>query len=213
MCTEQYWSIYVAAKTLSSNEVETIFLTTQSDVVNYVSSISWTPYVGFQNGVNTYELFQIIDGELDDTPIASLDGNVLNYQYDLEQVEVRKNICYRVVATENINNYSFIDQAGSNDGCGSFTSQVYIPNAFSPNGFNKVFKPEFSFNDYLSFDMKIFNRWNKLVHQTTDGLTGWNGDLDNGNGEGQPGIYFYIITFRDKTDVETVYKGQLTLIR
>src|SRR5690606_21083899 len=61
--------------------------------------------------------------------------------------------------------------------------QLYVPNAFTPNGdnINERFTVKYS-NDcnLFDFDMKIFDRWGRLVFHTTnpDQNEAWDGSFD-----------------------------------
>ncbi|TWV98818.1 gliding motility-associated C-terminal domain-containing protein [Chitinophaga pinensis] len=88
--------------------------------------------------------------------------------------------------------------------------EIFIPNAFTPNGDGKndYFKPEGT--SIAAIEMKVFNQWGELIYQTNQ-LTGWNGTY---NGKLQPsGVYSYTvrITMTDKTSV--VKKGAINLLR
>jgi gliding motility-associated-like protein len=70
-------------------------------------------------------------------------------------------------------------------------SSFYVPNAFSPNGDQR--------NDLFlvkgvgiqTFSMRIFNRWGKLVYESTDPNEGWDGRY---LGQDVPeGVYVYMI--------------------
>src|SRR5690606_11165148 len=87
-------------------------------------------------------------------------------------------------------------------GC-TFTDQVYIavecdynlyiPNAFTPNGDGKndFFIPvAYNINDY---SMQIFNRWGQLIWETDDLNAGWTGYY-NGS-MCADGIYTYQVTY------------------
>jgi len=63
-------------------------------------------------------------------------------------------------------------------GTTSFAQDVYIPNAFTPNGdgHNDIWKPVF--DDTLSvnqYDLQIFDRDGVLVFWTNDPVEGWDG--------------------------------------
>ena len=59
---------------------------------------------------------------------------------------------------------------------------VTIPNAFTPNndGLNDVLKVEYGAGVSGDFKLMIYNRWGKLMFQTTDINKGWNGRDANG---------------------------------
>ena len=92
----------------------------------------------------------------------------------------------------------------SNDGCGtaidsvkvSVFNDIYIPNAFSPNGDGK--------NDtwnipvlqvYANVDILVFNRWGAVVYHAKNNSSPWDGRF---KGSDLPvGIYPYIIQVKD----------------
>jgi gliding motility-associated-like protein len=93
----------------------------------------------------------------------------------------------------------------------TLTDQIYIPNAFTPNGDGK--------NDVLlvygytiqSLRFSVFNQWGEKIFESANQATGWNG---NYNGKPQPsGVYMYVcqITYRDGTT--EVKKGSINLVR
>ncbi|MEX1202760.1 MAG: PKD domain-containing protein [Ferruginibacter sp.] len=93
----------------------------------------------------------------------------------------------------------------------TLTDQIYIPNAFTPNGDGK--------NDVLlvygytiqNLRFTVFNQWGEKIFESANQATGWNG---NYNGKPQPsGVYMYVcqITYRDGTT--EVKKGSINLVR
>lgn len=109
----------------------------------------------------------------------------------------------------------------SEDGCRDTASvvlniavnetDVFIPNAFTPNndGKNDIFKV---YGTSISeIDMKIYNQWGNFVFETKDNTLGWNGTQ---NGKHQPvGVYMYIIKIRLNNEDSFIKKGSVTLIR
>lgn len=90
-------------------------------------------------------------------------------------------------------------------------SDVFIPNAFTPNndGKNDVFKVYGS--SIKEVDIKIYNQWGNFVFETKDNILGWNGTQ---NGKHQPvGTYMYIIKIRLNNEDSFIKKGSFTLIR
>lgn len=92
---------------------------------------------------------------------------------------------------------------------------LFIPNAFSPNGdgLNDNFGAQF-FNKsgYQIVDFRIFNRWGEAIyvvlHKTA---SGWDGTYN-----GKPadaGVYYYYIKVRFVNGKELLRKGEVTLIR
>ncbi|MPM79215.1 hypothetical protein SDC9_126248 [bioreactor metagenome] len=88
---------------------------------------------------------------------------------------------------------------------------IYVPNAFSPNGDTK--------NDVFgvmnrcleTLDLKVYNQWGNLVFETTDPNGRWDGNV--GGTMAESGIYSYWFngTLRDGTTVNG--QGNFVLIR
>jgi gliding motility-associated-like protein len=91
-------------------------------------------------------------------------------------------------------------------------SELYIPNAFTPNGdgdndifIAKGFKIE-------SLNMLIYNRWGELVFESNDPLLGWNGKFSN-DIEAVEGIYTYLINAIDIYQKPYKFYGSVLLFR
>jgi len=89
----------------------------------------------------------------------------------------------------------------------------FIPDAFSPNGdgTNDLLRPVTEPEKLVSFSMIVYDRWGKLVFETTNVAIGWDGNFD-----GQPapaGVYTYIATYRDLTGEAGRRTGTVTLVR
>lgn len=93
--------------------------------------------------------------------------------------------------------------------------QLYIPNVFSPNGDgrNDSFRPETACV-LNNFELKIFDRWGRLLFQSENPEKGWDGTV---NGEIQPnGSYVYLIqtSFLDGDQGNPIIRsGAVTLLR
>jgi len=75
--------------------------------------------------------------------------------------------------------------------------EVFIPNAFTPNGDGV--------ND--TWDIEVFTRWGAEVYQSAGYSSPWNGQY---NGKKlQAGVYYYIVTAKNNTER---YSGSLTII-
>ncbi|MCH2231426.1 MAG: gliding motility-associated C-terminal domain-containing protein [Crocinitomicaceae bacterium] len=88
---------------------------------------------------------------------------------------------------------------------------VYIPNAFSPNGDNE--------NDVLyvrgaavqEMVFRIFDRWGELVFESYDRLDGWDGTFRGKDMD--PDVYDYYLKVTCIDNVESIIKGNVTLLR
>jgi len=116
--------------------------------------------------------------------------------------------------------FNYIDQ----NGCyqeGTFTvtadpadENVFIPNAFSPNGdgINDIFKP--SANDLDHYELRIFNRWGEQMFSTTDPSIGWNGSNSGSDYFVPAGAYAYLVKYSGLCSQDKVEKtGTVMVIR
>ncbi len=96
--------------------------------------------------------------------------------------------------------------------CGS---ELWFPNAFSPNndGKNENFKPVI-LGTLNTYQITIFNRWGQQIYFSTDAFTGWDGNF---GGTACPGgLYVYTVSYsigRAPTIKQSVKKGAVTLVR
>lgn len=117
----------------------------------------------------------------------------------------------------NIGNYTFQDAGAhplvftSSQGCDSLvllnlsTFNVFIPTAFSPNndGINDIFLPYASSDKIEAVEMKIFDRWGKMLHEGTE----WDGS------DSQPGVYVYLMQITFTYGESKHFSGSLTLLK
>jgi len=92
---------------------------------------------------------------------------------------------------------------------------LQIPNVFTPNsdGFNDVF--EITGDELVYFELQIFDRWGKLVHQTNEIYSTWDGMYSEGSGsDAGENTFMYILRYRDFCDLENNVKtGNITVLR
>lgn len=89
---------------------------------------------------------------------------------------------------------------------------VYIPNAFSPNGddLNESFGP-IAFCDLEQLELSVYNRWGELVYQTSNPSDKWDGKY---NGDNSPvDVYVYVINYKLFNEPAKVVYGDVTLVR
>jgi gliding motility-associated-like protein len=112
---------------------------------------------------------------------------------------------YFVIKTDT-NNCVSADSIEVFDAC---KGSLYIPNAFCPNGINKIFKPLGT--GIETYKMSIFDHWGEKKFETKNPETGWNGyykDLLC-----PAGWYYYVITVKLKGLDEKHISGGVLLIR
>ncbi len=89
----------------------------------------------------------------------------------------------------------------------------YIPNAFSPDGdgINDIFMPKAQNLSSEYYEFKIFDRWGKMLFNTTQIGKGWDGKF---NGEKcKPGVYTYYIKYLNEEKLKSEKWGIVILVR
>ena len=90
--------------------------------------------------------------------------------------------------------------------------EVFIPNAFSPNGdgFNEFFEVYTSDSEVQLTSMQIFDRWGELVFESQQPDARWDGTF---NGQAMPiGIFVYVIEIQKSTGKD-LFSGDVFLLR
>lgn len=83
--------------------------------------------------------------------------------------------------------------------------EIHVPNSISPNndGFNDELEIV-GLETYASFTLRIYNRWNDIVYETSDPEKVWNGRANTGllaaDTELPDGTYFYILQLQGEAD-------------
>lgn len=93
--------------------------------------------------------------------------------------------------------------------CGK--SNIFVPNAFTPNDDGKNDRLCFSGEWIESFEVAIFTRWGELVYESDDINECWDGRYKNNMC--MPGVYVYVITITCGDGKKSDVKGDVTLIR
>ena len=94
-----------------------------------------------------------------------------------------------------------------------YVCDIFIPNAFSPNGDgnNDVFQPS---GNVEVLSMMIFDRWGAKVYQSTPLELAWDGTVQNEPAQG--GHYYFVIRYllpTNGTSVPLISSGEVYLIR
>ena len=141
--------------------------------------LRWNPYYNWSGGVAEYRILRSLNSS-GFTVIQSVSGNTTDYDDDVSTLSGQKNsgrICYKVEAASNTQNISL-----SAEVCIDLSANIYIPNAFTPNGdgVNDIYKPSFAFLPG-SYRMLIYNRNGTKLFESTDVEKGWNGQSQTEN--------------------------------
>ena len=179
----------------------------QAEAGEWRTDLVWTPYQGWENGVDYYEIQFYVAATGQWVRLDLVGGDLTSYvdrQTQLDQAEY----CYRIVAHERGGRRA---ESLSNTACVPVQPELYIPNAFTPNddAVNDRFLAQGVY--IASFRMKIYNRWGLEVFHAEDIHTGWDGTHG-----GQPvpeGVYVYAVSAVTNTGRRLQREGTVTLIR
>ena len=160
--------------------------------------------------------------------------NVFCFDYENPELEIKGDDVFSVsniwqpIGSREL--FITIDSAGtytinsSDDNCTSIDKieiteycdkQIYIPNAFTPNGDgdNEIFKPVLNYT--TEYEMRIYNRWGELIFLSKDLNNGWDGTYMGV--DCQIDVYVYKISYKYYTEFggESNGKavGRISLIR
>lgn len=196
-----------------SNEAETILLLLTNDELLKLDYLSWSPYRDFEGSLLNYSVYRIIDSLPESGPIAVIPVEQHYFTDDINDVLTKGKICYYVEAVEALNVYSFSEISRSNTTCITLPPVIYIPNAFWPEGINKVFLPIVSDFNTDNYELMIFDRWGRVIFETNDYREGWTGTINFSGEMAETGTYVYVVKLRDGDGIEVVKHGHVSLLR
>ncbi len=177
--------------------------------------ITTTPRPYFQIEASAYEINQG-----DTVQLNAISNQQLNYHWTSNAV-LSNNAIQQPVATILTSSW-IVTQASDTNNCFATDSvfiavkdcdgNVFIPNAFTPNG-------DGTNDDFLVYGncilfqrLLVFNRWGEKVFDSPNINRGWNGYY---KGELQmPGVFVYLVTYSGLRSQQTeIRKGSVTLLR
>lgn len=91
---------------------------------------------------------------------------------------------------------------------------IYVPSAFTPSGDgqNDEFRPIHHNLSLKGYHFKIFDRWGKLLFETTDPFKGWDGTID-GKLVKSNTVFTWTLVFRDMDNILRRMDGTVTIVR
>lgn len=198
--------------TARSNYAATVFLSGEADT-RYNNQLKWTPFESPIGVVLSYELFRV--GVTGGQSIAVLGADEFNYSDRVDpKIEVDANRCYYVVAKVLVSlpdGGEALVYSRSNTTCVEQLSSIMTPNAFVPDGKNKVFKPLLVFGDQVDYMMTIWDRWGQQIFETNNIDEGWTGN--RGFDQFPGGAYTFLIKITQPSGRVVTDRGTVILIR
>jgi len=195
-----------------TNTARNVVLKTSTDKNDLVNTLRWNRYEDWEEGVLEYEVYRKLGSEQDFTflSIVPSEGEMI-YEDDIEDfLEDEGQFCYKIVAVETENSFSFQSISESNISCATQEPLMWIPNTIVLNGNNDIFKPVAGFIDFESYEMEIFNKWGEKIFYSNNIEEGWDGTV-NGNPVRED-MYQYIIVYRDGSGQAYVDQGPLFVL-
>ena len=199
--------------TITKSETGSTIFLEGSVISDNTNLITWTSLDIENSVVDFYEVFQLKDG------VSNLIGTIAGTENEFlyENIELKIDepiICYYVVANARVTLFDESEQfilSRSNEVCIQQNSRVFAPNAFAPQGINREFRAVVLYEDMVSFEMEIYDRFGQQIFVSRDVDLGWGGDI---KGQGAPkGVYVYHIRITQE-DGRTIDKqGNVLLIR
>lgn len=94
-----------------------------------------------------------------------------------------------------------------------FNLKYYAPNAFTPdkNGLNDVFIPVFSDANLTGYNLRIFDRWGRMIFSADDPANSWDGTFDGKVCD--IGTYIFFMTVATGICENTTIRGNISLIK
>ncbi len=195
---------------ITSNTAHTILLKASSE--DYVNKLEWTDYGNWAGGVASYSVYRAINGNYGAIPIAFVNDPPFQYLDDIQDyTSSNGKFTYYIQANESPNStYNFVEQSNSNEVEIVQAPEMFIPNAFVPDGVNKEFKPVMAFVNSENYLMQIYNRFGQLIFDNNNPDVGWDGKF---KGKVVPyGVYVYLIRYSKPNHDLIQKKGIVTVV-
>ena len=198
---------------MTSNEAATILLEIENDNVEKINYLNWSPYYDFNGSILSYNVYRGVDGVFTNSPIAILPNGSYSYEDNVDNIYSNGRVCYYIQAVESMNVYSFSESSISNVRCSTVPPLIYIPNAFTPNGLNPIFKPVISDFEGANYDFSIFDQWGQVIFKTSYPNQGWDGRIAFSGKLANTGTYVYFVKLHNGDGVEIIKRGHVTLLK
>ncbi len=168
------------------------YLWVKTDCDQLANLLTWTntnKYCPNTNDTRKYYIWYRIspasDFKVIDSTLSAADTSYVH------RVKITISGCYSITSFDDKNNMSEF----SNEVCVALDAcpQYRLPNVFTPNGdnYNDLWIP-FPFSGVEKVNLKVFNRWGRMVFETNDPHVNWDGKNSATNQNCPDGVYFYV---------------------
>ncbi|MDT8393323.1 MAG: gliding motility-associated C-terminal domain-containing protein [Bacteroidales bacterium] len=193
---------------LMSQAMRTIRLTGEKTNPQ-MNMLNWNAFEGWPEGVENYEVFRAVDQDGGFDRIGTTEANKLDFEDDLSSLSGEFGMLRYLVRARRISQTGYFSH--SNEIIIEYAPAIILPNAFAPEGTNKVFKPAGTFASFSEYRMDIYNRWGEILFTSKDFGTGWDG---RHNGRIAPaGVYVCVIFYRSAKGATETLKTSFVLLR
>lgn len=161
----------------------------------YLNELAWLPSTVNSGDVVRYNVYK---SEFEGSEFNIIHTTTLQNDTTFIDDNLLKSIagCYFITSIDSFNNES----ERSNIVCVDNCPVLNLPNTFTPNGdnINDLFSPMPDSIDFVDkVQITIYNRYGKLVYQTSDPMIKWNGKENNTGNDLPTGTYFYTIEYSE----------------
>jgi len=173
----------------------------------FTHSLNWNKYIYWPAGVTGQNIYRK-EPELSESVIAFIADNKEEYTDENLNID-NGEYFYTIEAVEGSSGFGYTSKSNTIELIQK--PIVYAPNAYTPNGdgLNDKWTPRPVF--VKTYDLKIFDRWGRLIMHTNDKHEGFS--EDSGVTSQPTDAYVYLITYTGWDGTTHVAKGNFTLLR
>lgn len=197
---------------LNSTNASPVFLTGFSSGVNS-SQLNWTPLSIDGATVFEHKIFRV--SNTGDLEVGVVGGNDFSFEDQFDQTDVGGGtLCYFIEAVGEVtlpDGAILSITSRSNTFCIDQAIVIHLPNALSPSGFNREFKPVILSGAIAKYKMEIYDRYGSVVFSTNDPDIPWTGK--KGATRLPQGVYIHHIQLELENGDKAERKGYVTLLR
>ena len=191
--------------TPQSNIGKSILL--EGEISDNRTFLRWSEYEEWRFDVDYYQI-EVLNDTSGNWEVVDRVQSFIQEYTDTKTRFDQPQYCYRIVAYERGGNKT---HSVSNEVCLLVETNVYAPNAFTPNydGVNDEFLLKGL--HLQSFNLKIFNRWGVKIFESNNIDIGWDGTYQGQQVE--EGVYTYVVKGTGYNGKPYFLSGTVTVLR